>query len=206
MYLFNIVYQEKHSTIVDYFDIKSSGARTKLVNICTAIGLYGPFKMLSYKGEHVTLWYGLLNGSENVLPISLTIECSFPFKVSNLKDMVEQIAGKQSQMEGTVVILTDQLKNLRAFETKLNDIQQQQQELAKQQEACQRTVKAHDKDLSNLKTRFDDLTSTSDPIPTDEGKTNQVFLLFFSYVHPTMCRLNQYLNHRVMQNTQNLNV
>ena len=135
--------------------------------------------MLSYKGEHVTLWYGLLNGSENILPISLTIECSFPFKVSNLKDMVEQIAGTQSQMEDTVAILTDQLKSLRAFETKLNDIEQQQQELAKQQEACQRTVEAHDKDLANLKTRFDDLTTTSDPIPTDEGETNQVLLLFF---------------------------
>ena len=119
--------------------------------------------------------------------------------------MVEQIAGTQSQMEGTIAILTDQLKNLRAFETELNNIEQQQQELAKQQEACQRTVEAHDKDLANLKTRFDDLTTTSDPIPTDEGKTNQVLLLFF-YVHPTMCRLNQYLNHRVMQNTQNLNV
>ena len=189
----------------------------------------------------------MLNGSENVLPISLTLECSFPFKVSNLKDMVEHIAGTQSQMEGTVAILTDQLKNLRAFETKLNDIEQQQQKLAKQleasqrtvdahdkalsnltanqescqltvethdkalsnlttsQESCQQTVEAHDKDIANLKTRVDDLTTASDPIPTDEGKTNQVLLLFFICTsHDVSAK--SVLIHRAMQNTQTLNV
>ena len=129
-------------------------------------------------------------------------------------------------MKDKVTILTDQLKDLRAFEIKLNDIEQQQQKLAKQQEACQQTIEAHDKALSNLTTsqkachktvgelktqqsdlwteldtsrtktkqdieevktmqedyqrktnqRFDDLTTTVDPIPTDEGKTYQALL------------------------------
>ena len=55
-------------------------------------------------------------------------------------------------MKDKVTILTDQLKDLRAFEIKLNDIEQQQQKLAKQQEACQQTIEAHDKALSNLTT------------------------------------------------------
>ena len=53
-------------------------------------------------------------------------------------------------MKDTVTILTDQLKDLRGFEFKLNDIEQHQQKLAKQQEACQQTVETHDKALSYL--------------------------------------------------------
>ena len=53
-------------------------------------------------------------------------------------------------MKDKVTILTDQLTDLRAFEIKLNDIEQQQQKLAKQQEACQQTVETHDKALSYL--------------------------------------------------------
>ena len=137
------------------------------------------------------------------------------FKLSVLKDKVSTISGTQNQLKDRVTFLEDQLKDLRAFETKLNDIERQQQELAKQQEACQRTVETHDKALEELKSkksetgqelldlrteldtsrtqtkqdieqvkamqedyqqqtnqRFDDLTTTSDPIPTDEGKQN----------------------------------
>ena len=109
------------------------------------------------------------NWSENVLTKNL--ECCSLLKVSSLKDSLEKIAGTQSQMKDTITNLTDQLKDLRAFEIRLNDIEQQHQKLAKQQEACQQTVETHDKALADLTTSQITIQKTVDELKTQQSDT-----------------------------------
>ena len=89
-----------------------------------------------------------------------------------MKDRLEKIAGTQSQMKDEITNLTDQLKDLRAFEIKLNDIEQQHQKLAKQQEACQQTIEAHDKSLSNLTTSQITTQKTVDELKNKQSETD----------------------------------
>ena len=111
--------------------------------------------------------------SENVLTIVFfNLECCSLLKVSSLKDRLEKIAGTQSQMKDEITNLTDQLKDLRAFEIKLNDIEQQHQKLAKQQDACQQTIEAHDKSLSNLTTSQITTQKTVDELKNKQSETD----------------------------------
>ena len=100
------------------------------------------------------------------------LECCSLLKVSSLKDRLEKIAGTQAQMKDEITHLTDQLKDLRAFEIKLNDIEQQHQKLAKQQEACQQTIEAHDKSLSNLTTSQITTQKTVDELKNKQSETD----------------------------------